>query len=864
MDTTTRVPRLAQKVLRWYCNPLLAEEIEGDLEEYYLLHLEKYPAWRAKLTYWYYMLGFVRPYTFKKTQISNQWIMINNYLKFSVRYLSKHWPTSLFNIGSLSIGITCFLFIFIYLSGERSFDQHFEDAHLVRRVVKDFVFEGDRTPDATTPPALAPALLSDLPEVDLATRLFPPWGRKYLIGTNRDHQYFEEGVYRVDPAFLEIFSFTVVDGPKKALLVNPHEVVITQSTAAKYFGDTSPIGKELTVFNDGNRKLIVSAVIEDVPLNSHFNFDFLIPLHFADRNIDEMWGWYNYYTYVKLQRGADHEAFEEKLQPLYLKYNPRDSVDANIFYSQALADIHLSSNLKWELGANGNMNNVRIFEAVGIFILLISLINYLNLTLAGLTKRTKEVSVRKSFGAQKANLIWQFAVEAIIVTTCSLIISAFLTEATLRQMEVFFGRPISLLDQPYLDTFLWLSIIVIATGIAIGLYPAFRFSRMGDLRSTNTRNPQQGFDLKKGLLIVQFSISVIMIISTLIVYQQLVYFQEADMGFDMDQVLVVENAREVANQEVLISRINQLPFVESASLSNGVLGGINWTFTVGYPQGILMNYAAISPEYVETLDIKITTGRNFDRSIETDGQGMTMLVNEVGLEALNLSYEQVGQSVVLDSEEDSLIYGKVIGVVKDFHFTSFKSEIKPYAFFYREEPMTNLTVKLSTSNLSDNIRELEMIWNELSGGSPMESYFLDQSFQQLHENEERLAQVLLYLTVLSIFIAFTGMLGIVNLVIKDRLNEIAVRKVLGAHTGQLVGLLSKNFVILVFISNVIGIPIAYYVMDLWVSDFSYRIELTPLTFIIASTSTIILAIAITGIRSFQASNTHLTNYLREK
>ncbi len=859
-----RPPKLARRLLHWFCDPYLLEEIEGDLEEYFLLLCEKSSLRKANWIYWYYVLGFLRPHSMKKSQNSNKWIMINNYIKFSFRYISKHWASSLFNIGSLSVGIACFLFIFIYLSGEKSFDSHYEDTDRIRRVVKDFVFEGKVIPDATTPPALAPALAADLPEVERVTRIFPSWGGKFLIGTDRAHQYYEEEVFRVDPQFLDVFSYKIIAGNPSGMLSDPSNSVLTQSMARKYFGDENPIGQELTLFNDDNRKMIVSGVIEDVPHNSHFTFDFLMPIHFPDRNIDESWGWYNYYTYVKLQNGTDPGAFEEKLQPLYLKYNPADSISPPIFYSQALEDIHLKSSLKWELGANGSMSNIRIFEAVGIFILLISLINYLNLTIGGLIKRVKEVSVRKSFGAGRANLIGQFVVEAMLITLISVVVGGLIAELALTQMTDLFGRSMSLFDPDHIAPFFSIVGTVLFIGLFTGLYLAMHFSRLDEVNLHSGKGNKKSFDLRNGLLIIQFAISVVMIIGTLVVYEQLMLFKNSDMGFNKEQVLVVENADDVADQKVLMNQLNQLPFVKSTGLSNGIIGGINWTFSVGYPDDVLMNYALVTPDYLETMEFDLIQGRNFDESISSDAEGLTMIVNETALKELGISPDQIGQSVVLDNVQDSLIYGKIIGVVKDFHFSNFKSEIRPFAFLHRDRSLPNLMIRLSGTNLSQNIQQLENVWSDLTIGSPMESYFMDQSFEELHSNEERLAKVLLCLTILSIFIAFTGMLGIVNIAIKDRLNEIAVRKVLGAETQHVVHLLSKNFLLLVIIANAIGLPLAFWVMDAWISDFAYRITLSPLLFAAAGLVTLVLAYAIVGIRSYQAANGGLTTHLRER
>lgn len=862
---TYEPPKLGERILRWFCKDHLYEEIEGDLYEYYQLYADKNPRWKANLYYWMHLISFFRRYALKKeSQNSKHTIMLTNHIKFSLRYLKKHPTSAGLNILSLSIGIACFLFIFLFVNGEFSFDKYHKDADRIHRVAIDFVNNGKRIPDATTPPALAPALKNNIPEVEVSTRVFPTWGGKFLMGATNDRRFYEEDVYRVDPNFLKVFTYEVVQGNPDEMLNDPSHIVLTKSMAKKYFGEDDPMGQEITLFNRDNKKQIVSGVIEDVPFNSHFHFDFLIPLHFEDRNIDEMWHWYNYYTYVKLKEGVVHSNFEDKLQPLYLSNNPSDSITPNITYSQPLTDIHLKSALKWELGTNNNMSNIQIFISIGLFILIISIINYLNLTVGNMSQRNKEAGVRKTFGAGKTTLLSQFVIESVTIIFISLIIGTLLTELALSQMSPLFGREITLLDSTSMVTLLKLSLVALGIGILAGIYPAVHFASMGEIKSIISHKKGGFFDLKRVLLVAQFAISAIMIVGTMVVYKQLNYFKNSDMGFNMDQVLVIQNAESASNPQILRDEISQLPFVESAGFSNGVVGDLNWTFTVGYPDMVLMNYAAVSPEYIETMEFEFVAGRNFDSSIETDGEGFNLVINETAMNELDITLDQVGESMVLYNDDDSLIYGKILGVISDFHYSNFKSEIKPYCFFYRESEVDNLVVRMHSSNVISNLEEMEAVWNELAVGVPFESYFLDQSFASLHGTEERLSKVMLSLTILSIFIAFIGMLAIVNIVVKSRLKEVALRKALGATTQEVVNMFTKKFVLLVIIANVIGLPLAYFAMNTWLADFAYRTSLDVKLFILALISTVLIAFLIVASRSFRAATADLTDRLKDE
>ncbi|MEQ9424144.1 MAG: ABC transporter permease [Cyclobacteriaceae bacterium] len=840
------------------------EEIEGDLDEYYMLYRKKYPVWLTNIYLFYHLVSFIRPYTIRR-QNSKFWIMLNNYFKFALRYLVKHKMNATLTIASLSIGIACFLFIFIYLKGEISYDKHFTDYERIHRVPIDFVFDGDRIHDATTPPALAPMLKENLPEVAAATRIFPSWGGKYLIGQNEDRSFYEEGVYRVDEHFLKVFDFEVLEGRPEEFFTEPNNIVLTKSIAEKYFGSESALGKELTLFNADNLRVTVKGVIEDVPFNTHFTFDFLRPMIFSgDEDIDSNWGWFNYYTYVKLNKGASIDEVNQKLQPLYTQFQTIEGNENFMIYSQPVEDIHLKSALKWELGTNNNMSNIQIFTAIAVFILLISIINYLNLTIGSLVKRTKEVGVRKSFGANTGNLIMQFVVESVTIILISLIIGSILAQVGFRFLDDLFGREISLLEIDNLLTLLYLGLGIVTIGVLSGLYPATRFSVLTSSNKGSAKKRATILDPKNILLVAQFSISVIMIIGTVTVFQQLNFFKNADKGFSIDQVLIIENTDEITNRQALVDRLNQIPSIQSAGYTNGVVGKLNWTYQAGYPDSFLMNYAVISPEYLDAMGFDLIAGRNFTLNSEAD-EGQTMIVNEAAMKALKLSYEQVGQNVPVGQNGDSLIYGRVIGVIKDFHYSNFKSEIKPYAFFYRaDRNFNNLAVKLGTTNLSQTLAQIEGTWYSVAPNQPLQSYFLDQTFAELHETETRLSEVMLNLTFLSIFIAFMGMFAIANMVIKSRLKEIAIRKVLGATLGQVVNLVTQNFVIMVVIANVIGLPLGYLIMNNWLEDFSYRIEIELPILLAAFLFTLAIAYLLVGFRSVKAATTDLMNRLRDE
>ncbi len=857
-------PKLAFDVLKWFCDKRYLEEIEGDMEEYYLLYSTRNPKWKTRLFFWYHLITFLRPYALKKRKTQKNGIMISHHLKYAFRYQWKHKTNFLINLLSLSIGMAAFIFIFIYLKGELQYDKLYSDSDRIHRIVLDLVNEGERIPDATTPPALAYAMKQELPEIEKITRVFPSWGSKFLVGRDLENRIYEEKVYRVDPEFLEIFDFEVIQGNKDQLLADLKNIVLTRSSAEKYFGKEDPLGQELKIRSNAEQTYVVSGVIQDVPFHTHLDFEFLMPLHFTSTNIDENWGWYNYYTYVKLKENSSITGFQEKLPEFYIEANTIDRNDDNIIYSQPIEDIHLYSALKWELTPNNNINNIRIFVSVGGFILIISMINFLNLTIGNQARRLVEAGVRKSFGANYSNLVTQSIIETCFVAFISFLIACILAQIFLITQADLFGREILIYGPENLGFILFLGLTILLLGVSFGIYPALKFSKQQTVQSIIRKKKSGFFDLKKILLLVQFGISTMMIVCTLIVYQQLRLYQNRDVGYSTDQVLIVENARAIENQDLMINQLQQLPGVKVAGFSDGVLGKLNWTFAIGYPDPFLMNYSVVTPSYFEIMDIEFVKGENFDKNNESHRTGYNFIVNEKAIENFGISMEQVGQSFPVTSQNDSLIYGRIIGVVNDFHFTNFKTEIEPYAFIYRDNPKEYLTIKLKASDLAGTIESVENVWRDISGGLPFDNYFMDAAFAQLYETEQRLSRVMLYLTVLSIFISCIGMFAVANIVIRDRIKEIAIRKIHGSTIPQLIQRFSSSFVATILVANAIGLPFAYMAMRSWLEDYAYRIEPGFSLFFITLLSTTAISAILVSWRIYYVSNRNLLGRLKEE
>lgn len=853
-SNTPKPPKRADQFLRWFCKSEWVEPILGDLHEQFPEEFSQRGKQKAHLWYWYQVFHFLRPFALKSVYPTlSSMILFKHYVKFAWRNLGKHWQEHAMNLLSLSVGLACFIFIFLFLKEETSYDQHLPDYEQLHRIAIDFVDEkGSRIPDATTPPALTTALLAEVSEIESATRLFPSWGRRFLLGPDAEHKFYEKEVLRVDSSFLDVFGFELLAGDPETALDAPTNMIITESKAQKYFGTMDVIGKTVTFFDGEGKDFTISAVAKDVPANTHFTFDFLVPLTFS--NLNTHWGWYNFYTYVKLHKGSNISTVEPQLAPLFRKHDPEN---LNIIYSQPVKDIHLHSKLKWELAVNGNIQTVYIFAALALFVLLISFINFINLTIAHSTKRTREVGLRKVFGAYRKSLISQFLIESSIILAISLVIGCFLAELLFQQMGGLLGRDISIRDPQNLPYLLGLIGLLLLPALLAVLYPATNFSKLniaGMMKGVVNKSGVTVKGARRVLLVIQYAVSVCMIIGSIVVYQQLSHIQQTDIGFNKDQVMIIPNTTDVRNVQSLQQEILQIAEVEDIALSSGVLGGINWTTGVGVPESIVMNFISVSLGYLEMMDIELIEGRSFSADFPADSTSFHMVVNEQAMRELGMDYDMVGKEFPAYRDGDSTRMGKIVGIVEDFHFTSFREEIKPFAFFNTNDRLPYLSIQLKQADAQEAIQKIQAVWERNTLGIPFEYYFLDTALAEQYEQEKRLSKVLLALTFLALFIAFMGMFAMANLNIKDRLKEIAIRKVLGASVPDITWLISWRFILMVIIANLIAGPLAYLGVQNWLNEFAYRIDIEIWMFLLAAGLTLLLAWAVVGLQSIQAAS----------
>ncbi len=803
--------------------------------------------------------------------------MFKNYFKIAWRNLWKNKFLSFINIFGLATGMACSLLIFLFVHDELSYDRYNKDADRVYRVVKDFVNDdGSRLPDATTPPAVAPAIQREIPGVEAVTRVFPNWGSTFLY-TYGDKHIYENKVARVDSSFFDVFTVTFVKGDAKSVFKQLNSMVISESAAKKYFGNENPMGKVIKTDNGGD--MMVTGVIKDMPAQSHIHFDFISSVRKFNGNIDGNWGWYNFYTYIKMRPGADIKGLDARIQALYKK---NDKEGNNIFYTQALTSIHLSSNLKWEIEPNSDKLYVYVFSAVALLIIVIAAINYINLVTARSSLRAKEVGIRKVSGAHNTSLIKQFLVESVIICLLASVVALAIADLLLPAVNMVTQKQLSLFNAGGLYITACFIASALGIGLLAGLFPAVYLSSFKPiLVLKGAKSGERGiFTLRKSLVVVQFSISVALIAGSFIIYQQINYFKNTQLGLNKDQVLLINNYNRLddAAAHAFENSIKQIPGVGKSATADGVLGGMNWTFDLsakGKKNSQLMNYLNVGYDFADVMGLQIKEGRTFSENFPADTitQVSTKMIeqvaggivlNERAVKDLAITGPAVGQLLNWGTDKDTTYYLKIVGVVKDFHFASFKNEIKPFAFINPGGRHNYLTVKLAAQNMQATLAQVENKWKAVSNGRPLQYSFVDDTFAQLYKSEANFQQIFIVLVMLSIIIACLGLFGLAAFATEQRTKEIGIRKVLGASITGIAAMLSKDFLKLVGISIVIATPLAWWAMNAWLQHYVYRITISWQVFAVAGLVSVIIACATVSYQAIKAALANPVKSLRSE
>jgi putative ABC transport system permease protein len=777
--------------------------------------------------------------------------MFKNYLKIALRNLGKYRIYSLINIVGLSIGIACCLLILMHITDELSYDKYHKNAERIYRVTYELDNHGKTTYTAQTPAPLGPALLKEYPEIKDCVRFF-----RSDVLLNRGEKRFFEALHFADESIFDIFTFPFLKGNADTALEEPNSIVLTEESAEKYFGDDDPINKILTV--NSNRDFIVTGVLKKIPRNSHFRFDFLVPIE-AYFQIDpgrrEDWGYIYYYNYLLVREGFSPGDFEKKLPPFVMKYiggNFRDLFGENIdqvpslykFHLQPLLRIHLHSNLEDEMEPNGNITYVYIFSTIALFILFIACINFMNLSTGRASSRAKEVGIRKVVGARRAELIKQFLGESFLLSFISLLLAVVLVELFLPVFNSLSGKELSVSffgNGTFLVAFLG---IFIAVGILSGSYPAFLLSAfipVDVLKGRVTAKVSTAL-VKKGLVVFQFAISIILVVGTVIIHNQMFFVQNKNLGFDKEHLVVVrdQNRRVVLRYESFKNELLKNPNIIATSGSSGLPVNIFSKQTArpmgaGFDEAILMPVIAVNYDFIDTYGLELVSGRKFSKEFKTDSRE-ALIINEATAEKFGWE-DPIGQRMDIIGGRK----GRIIGVLKNFHISSLHEMIEPLVLYIQSYFCQYYSIRIRSEDIPHTLGFIEKTWRDFAPARPFEYSFLEDDLDQLYRAEMRLGKIFFYFTILAIFIACLGLFGLSSFTAEQRTKEIGIRKVLGASIGNIIFMLSKEFTKWVLVANIIAWPVAYYVMSRWLQIFAYRTSISVWIFILSAALALFIA-----------------------
>jgi putative ABC transport system permease protein len=796
--------------------------------------------------------------------------MLLNYLKITLRNIRRNKIYSLINILGLSIGLAAFILIVLYVKYEFSFDKYHENANNIYRAAREFSGHDHAGSNkmAVVRCPLAPALKAEFPEISSAARILIDRDIKIKTG---EQSFFEEKVFFTDPEAFEIFTLPLLKGDNNNIFDEPFTVIISEKIATKYFGNTDPIGQTIQYMEEFDFTVI--AVMKDMPKNSHFVMDIVFPLNVYPKITDydlNSWRRSSAYTYLTFEPGTDLSGFEKKMTELYLKHDPPRAhgpiSHSSSLFLQPLTSIHLYSQLSAEIAPNNDINNIYLFLSIAFLILLIACFNYINLTTANSMKRNREVGIRKTVGAEKGELIKQFLSESFLFTFISLLIALFIIELILPTFNSFFERNLQLFSLEKTDFLLWLIVIAAGVGFFSGLYPAFVISSFKPMKIFNNNfNPRRGkTKLRSVFVVLQFSISIILIICTLIISGQLDYVRSTDVGFQKDQIVTIPvRGEEISsNLETIKTELKKQTSIISVSsstyLPNRISDQTSFRWTGKTDETETRCYvSSVDFDYVDLYGISIVEGRNFSQEHVTDAKG-AFLINETAVKELGwknpLEYELIHWTGKT---------GKVVGVVKDFNFHSLHRNIEPlYLFLDSKERNYFISVKIAGGAIKETLNNIETTLASFSTKYPFEYTFFDEIFNKAYREEIRMEKLLNMFAVLAIFISCMGLLGLALYTIEKRTKEIGIRKVLGATESGIAYMLSKEFAKWVLIANLIAWPLAWYSMNKWLQSFAYKIEMDWWIFILSGCSALIIAVIAVSTQAIKAAIANPVEALR--
>ncbi|HNP19068.1 MAG TPA: permease prefix domain 2-containing transporter [Fulvivirga sp.] len=857
-------PKLAKWLLNWFLKKELAEEVTGDLDEKYHHTLNENSTIKAKLNYWYQVFNYLRPFALKHNRSnSNYFIMYQHNFKLTYRNLLKYKSSFIINVIGLSTGLACALLIFLWVSDEISIDKfHKKDQHLYQ-VLLNHDESGILRTGTESPGIMAEALQQEIPEITMSVEDTPAeWFDENFSISDGKNFIKAKGKFSGKDYF-KLFSFPFKHGDPSQSLTDKSSIVITESLALKLFGTTENLLGKMVDYHllHIKKQAQITGVIKDLPLNSTIQFDFVLPFEVFKDIIGKgmHWGNYNAVTFVEVANGTNISALNNKLGN-FIKEKLEGS-NVTPFVSK-FSDNYLYGNYENGIQSGGRITYVKLFSLIGLFVLAIACINFMNLTTARASRRLKEIGVKKALGAQRSSLVVQFLSESVLVTVFSLLVAFGMVWTVLPQFNEITGKFLSL--QFNTNLVVGTLSLAIVTGLLAGSYPALYLSGFKPIHILKGKLNASFGDvwIRKGLVIFQFSLSIIMIVCVLVVYQQIEYIQSKNLGYDKENILSIPmEGQAVENTEAFMAELKNVPGVINASCtSHTMVKNGSYTTGVSWPGKnpdveIRFEQAAVYYGLIETLGIQVLQGRSFSKDYASENT--KIMLNEAAINVMGLE-DPIGKTVNLWGADM-----EVIGVVKNFNYASLHNKVEPMLFRMNDKFFPHGFIKISANNIPTTIQNIENFYKKFNPEYALEYTFLDQNFQAQYIAEARVSVLSRYFASIAIIISCLGLFGLAAFTAERRQKEIGVRKILGAGHLKIIALLSNDFTKMVLSAILIALPIGYYISSNWLGTFVYHIQLRWWFFALSGLLALIIAWLTISFQTIRAANINPVKCLKE-
>jgi putative ABC transport system permease protein len=862
-------PTFANRFLNWFIRDDLAEEVQGDLEEQFQDNLERNSPFRAKLNYWYQVINYFRPFAIRKLtttiQNINYTFMVRHNFIVSFRYFQRNKITFFINMLGLPAGIACVLLIWLWVNDELKIDQFHKYGDRIYQVMENHVQNGKTITSQSTRGPISALLAAEYPEVEYAVTTTWSGGLDHYVLTFNEKDVVAEGIY-ADSGFFKIFTFDIILGNRDKLLSDKSNIVISESLSRNLFGESAGALGKILQFQHG-QQFIVSGVLKDVPSISSFQFDFVLPFaHYRDEN-KAVTHWYNSAprTFLLMKPGTDIEIFNGKIKNL-IRDNTGGDVDYVTPFATLYSRTYLHNNFVNGKEVGGRIEYIKLFSLIAIFILLIACINFMNLSTARASTRMKEIGIKKTIGAGRSALVFQYLGESLIFSFISMVVAVVAVYLLLPQFNLITGKHLSL--KPDIGLIVHGLLISVITGFISGSYPALYLSAFTpvNILKRKIRSATGEVWVRKSLVVFQFIISIILIVSVLVVYEQIEYIQTKNLGYDRENLLVFRRKGELEKSvklESFLNEIKNLPGVKGASsIGHNLAGHKVSTYGIEWPgkdpldktefEGFPVNYGLI-----ELLGVGFMEGRSFSMDFASDSSS-GIIFNEAAIEFMGLK-DPVGKKVKLWGRER-----EITGVVKNFHFESLKQELKPVYFWISRGLASNVMVKIEAGKQKETISGLQKIHAEINPGLPFDYRFQNEDYMKLYTAEQKVSLLSKYFAGLAILISCLGLFGMAAFTAERRTREIGIRKVFGAGVLRIVRLLSGDFTMMVIAAILVAMPVSFLITRHWLNGFVYHIKLSPWFFILTGILVLLIAWFTVGFQTWKAARVNPARSLKDE